>query len=221
MITKARVIAFYLPQFHPIKENDEWWGKGFTEWTNVGKAKPLFKGHYQPRVPADLGYYDLRMPEVREAQADMAREAGIEGFMYWHYWFGNGKQILERPFNEVLSSGKPDFPFCLGWANHSWTRRTWNSDAQKHKNLDLMIQEYPGDEDIVQHFDNVLPAFKDKRYIAVDGKPMFLIYDPEALPDAKHFINIWQNLAKKNGLSGIHFVGLQNAAVNRLSLIHI
>ena len=129
MQKKARVIAFYLPQFHPIKENDEWWGKGFTEWTNVGKAKPLFKGHYQPRVPADLGYYDLRMPEVREAQADMAREAGIEGFMYWHYWFGNGKQILERPFNEVLSSGKPDFPFCLGWANHSWTRRTWNSDA--------------------------------------------------------------------------------------------
>ena len=219
MITKARVIAFYLPQFHPIKENDEWWGKGFTEWTNVGKAKPLFKGHYQPRVPADLGYYDLRMPEVREAQADMAREAGIEGFMYWHYWFGNGKQILERPFNEVLSSGKPDFPFCLGWANHSWTRRTWNSDAQKHKNLDLMIQEYPGDEDIVQHFDNVLPAFKDKRYIAVDGKPMFLIYDPEALPDAKHFINIWQNLAKKNGLSGIHFVGLQNASVNRYQKI--
>ena len=219
MQKKARVIAFYLPQFHPIKENDEWWGKGFTEWTNVGKAKPLFKGHYQPRVPADLGYYDLRMPEVREAQADMAREAGIEGFMYWHYWFGNGKQILERPFNEVLSSGKPDFPFCLGWANHSWTRRTWNSDAQKHKNLDLMIQEYPGDEDIVKHFNNVLPAFKDKRYIAVDGKPIFLIYNPEALPDAKHFIDVWKKLAKQNGLAGIHFVGLQNAAVSRYQRI--
>ena len=117
---KARVIALYLPQFHPIPENDKYWGKGFTEWTNVGKAKPLFKGHYQPRVPADLGYYDLRMPEVREAQAGLAREAGIEGFCYWHYWFGNGRMLLERPFQEVLDSGKPEFPFCLGWANHSW-----------------------------------------------------------------------------------------------------
>ena len=115
----ARVIAFYLPQYHPIPENDEWWGKGFTDWTNVGNAKPLFKGHYQPKVPADLGYYDLRLPESRIAQAKLAREYGIEGFCYWHYWFGNGRQLLERPFNEVLKSGEPDFPFCLGWANHS------------------------------------------------------------------------------------------------------
>ena len=98
----ARVIAFYLPQYHPIPENDEWWGKGFTDWTNVGNAKPLFKGHYQPKVPADLGYYDLRLPESRIAQAKLAREYGIEGFCYWHYWFGNGRQLLERPFNEVL-----------------------------------------------------------------------------------------------------------------------
>ena len=118
---KARVLAYYLPQFHPIPENDEWWGKGFTEWTNVGKAKPLFPGHYQPHVPADLGYYDLRVPETREAQAQMAREAGVEGFVYWHYWFGNGKRLLERPFNEVLASGKPDFPFALAWANESWS----------------------------------------------------------------------------------------------------
>lgn len=105
-------------------------GKGFTEWTNVGKAKPLFKGHYQPRVPADLGYYDLRIPEIREQQAELAREAGIEGFCYWHYWFGEGKELLERPFNDVVESGNPDFPFCLGWANHTWSTRTWTSSKQ-------------------------------------------------------------------------------------------
>lgn len=208
MNKKARVIAFYLPQYHPIPENDEWWGKGFTEWTNVGKAKPLFKGHYQPRTPADLGYYDLRMPEVREAQAQMAKEAGVEGFMYWHYWFGEGKQLLERPFREVLSTGKPDFPFCLGWANHDWTRRSWNSDAQNQKNTILMQQLYPGDTDIKMHFDYILPAIKDPRYLTVDGKVLFLIYDPLNMPNAKRFMDIWNELALSNGLNGFHFVGL-------------
>lgn len=205
---KARVIAMYLPQFHPFKENDEWWGNGFTEWTNVGKAKPLFRGHYQPRVPADLGYYDLRCPWVREAQAEMAREAGVEGFMYWHYWFGNGKTLMANIFDEVLKSGKPDFPFCLGWANHSWTRRTWNSSAALHKDLDLMLQEYPGDEDIIMHFNAVLPAFKDKRYITVDGKPIFVVYAPLDIPNCKHFIDMWRKMANDAGLNGIHFVGL-------------
>lgn len=207
---KARVIAFYLPQFHPIKENDEWWGKGFTEWTNVGKAKPLFKGHYQPRVPADLGYYDLRMPEVREAQAEMARDAGVEGFMYWHYWFGNGKRLLERPFNEVLESGKPDFPFCLGWANHSWTTRTWDPKNQNKKNSMILEQLYPGKEDYINHFNAVLPAFNDKRYITVDDKPIFLFYAPLDFADIKMFMNLWNDLAIKNGLKGIHFVGLSD-----------
>lgn len=205
---KARVIAFYLPQFHPIPENDKWWGKGFTEWTNVGKAKPLFKGHYQPRVPADLGYYDLRMPEVREAQAQMAREAGIEGFCYWHYWFGNGKQLLERPFNEVLESGKPDFPFCLGWANHSWTTKTWVDKSGKKSNATIAEQIYPGVNDHVRHFECVLPAFKDDRYIKVDGKPLFVIFAPLDIPDVENFIQLWRKLALDAGLAGIHFVGI-------------
>ena len=204
---KARVIAFYLPQFHPIPENDKWWGKGFTEWTNVGKAKPLFKGHYQPRVPADLGYYDLRMPEVREAQADMAREAGIEGFCYWHYWFGNDKMLLERPFKEVLESGNPDFPFCLGWANHSWTNKTWEVGTKKVKE-DFLMQMHYSVEDYIKHFDYVLPAFKDKRYICVDGKPLFLIFRPLDIPSVKEFIDLWQQKAKDSGLKGIHFVGI-------------
>jgi hypothetical protein len=206
MNKKARVIAFYLPQFHPIPENDKWWGKGFTEWTNVGKAKPLFKGHYQPRVPADLGYYDLRMPEVREAQAEMARNAGIEGFMYWHYWFGNGKTLLERPFQEVLKSGKPDFPFCLGWANHSWENKTWHSAQQYKESIMLMEQLYPGVQDYKDHFYYVLNAFQDRRYIKIDGKPIFFIYNA-IRTELKDFMAVWQELARENGLNGIYFIG--------------
>ena len=205
---KARVIALYLPQFHPIPENDEYWGKGFTEWTNVGKAKPLFKGHYQPRVPADLGYYDLRMPEVREAQAGLAREAGIEGFCYWHYWFGNGRMLLERPFQEVLDSGKPEFPFCLGWANHSWKTSTWTNDG-KQRNEMIAEMQYLGEDDYRKHFNYVLKAFQDKRYITVDGMPLFLIFDPIDLP--ADFIPYWRKLAKEVGLPGIHFeANIQN-----------
>ena len=162
-MSKARVIAFYLPQFHPVKENDEMWGKGFTEWTNVAKAKPLYKGHYQPQIPADLGFYDLRVPDVRVEQANMAKEYGVEGFCYWHYWFGNGKRILERPFNEVLQSGSPDYPFCLGWANHSWSNKTWQKTAHFTKNITFLEQTYPGDEDYILHFNTLLPAFKDHR----------------------------------------------------------
>ena len=136
----VKLIAFYLPQFHQIPENDKWWGEGFTEWTNVGKAKPLFKGHYQPKVPADLGYYDLRLPEVREEQANLAKYAGIEGFCYWHYWFGSGKELLERPFNEVVNSGHPNFPFCLGWANHTWSTKTWSASNSQFKETVIMEQ---------------------------------------------------------------------------------
>jgi hypothetical protein len=205
---KARIIAFYLPQFHPIPENDKWWGKGFTEWTNVGKSKPLFKGHYQPRVPSDLGYYDLRLSEVREAQANMAKEAGIEGFMYWHYWFGNNKTVLDMPFKEVLKTGKPNFPFCFGWANHSWSNKTWVSHKTgKTGNNVIFQQEYLGITDYIKHFEYCLPAFLDERYIKVHNKPLFYIYNPLDIKDWEIFSNTWNELAIKNGLEGIHFVG--------------
>ena len=157
--TTPRLIAYYLPQYHPIPENDGWWGRGFTEWTNVAKARPLFRGHYQPHIPADLGFYDLRLPEVRQAQAELARQAGIEGFCYWHYWFA-GKRLLERPFNEVLASGKPDFPFCLAWANATWTGIWYDAPDRI-----LMEQTYPGQDDHKAHFNALLPAFLDERYI--------------------------------------------------------
>ena len=205
---KARVIAFYLPQFHPIPENDKFWGRGFTEWTNVAKAKPLFRGHYQPRIPADLGFYDLRLPEVREAQAAMASDAGIEGFCYWHYWFGNGKKLLERPFEEVLSSGQPDFPFCLAWANHDWTTKTWQNGGRKEM---IVQQTYPGEKDHISHFNYVLPAFLDHRYIKVDGKPLFLILEPYYFKGLTLFMDLWRKLAVEHGLKGIYFVGMGNS----------
>jgi hypothetical protein len=201
MQNKVRILAYYLPQYHPIPENDEWWGNGFTEWTNVAKAKPLYKGHYQPNIPADLGFYDLRIPETRQAQADMAKEYGIEGFLYWHYWFG-GKQILERPFKEVLKSGKPDYPFCLGWANHTWSG-IWIGQTDNV----LIKQTYPGEEDYISHFYEVLPAFKDPRYIKVENKPFFYVYNPDDIPDNSTFITIWNKLAQENGLDGVYFVG--------------
>lgn len=198
----VKSIAYYLPQFHPIPENDQWWGKGFTEWTNVTKAKPLFRGHYQPRFPADLGYYDLRIPEVREEQAKMAKEHGIHGFCYYHYWFGNGKQLLERPFNEVLRSGKPDFPFMLCWANQTWKGIWFGND-----NPEVLIEQtYPGMEDYVEHFNYLVKAFKDPRYIKVDGKPVFQVYMPLDIPDLPIFINTFNELAKINDIPGIYFL---------------
>ena len=218
-----RILAFYLPQYYPIPENDEWWGKGFTEWTNVAKAKPLFRGHYQPRIPADLGFYDLRLQEVREAQAAMARDAGVEGFCYYHYWFGNGRQLLERPFNEVLNSGKPYYPFCLCWANHDWTNKTWKKGSSLKTDSTIMKMEYSIDDDI-RHFKHLLPAFRDKRYITVDGKPLFGIWAPNSIPDLRGFIQRWRELALENGLPGLHLVGYTANATgrsirgNRLSL---
>lgn len=204
---KPRIIALYLPQFHPIPENDRWWGPGFTEWTNVVKARPLFKGHVQPKLPADLGFYDLRLPETREAQASLAREAGVSGFCYYHYWF-EGKQLLERPFNEVMESGKPDFPFCLCWANHSWSNKTWNRKSRLQANSMLIEQTYPGEEDDIAHFLSVLPAFRDPRYMKVDGKPIFFLYNPWTHSRVREWISIWRRLAEENGLKGLYLVAM-------------
>jgi len=197
----ARLIAFYLPQFHPIPENDEWWGKGFTEWTNVAKAKPMFRGHYQPHIPADFGFYDLRVPEIRIAQAEMAKKYGIEAFCYYHYWFA-GKRLLERPFDEVLKSGEPDFPFCLCWANQTWTG-IWHGAQDRI----LIEQTYPGRGDHEKHFYELLKAFMDSRYVTVDGKPLFLIYQPSEIPEVKGVTDLWREMAENSGLKGLYLVG--------------
>lgn len=203
MNKNVKIIAFYLPQFHPFKENDEWWGKGFTEWTNVGKAKPLFKGHNQPRVPTELGYYDLRLPCIREQQAEMARDAGVTAFCYWHYWFGNGKRLIPEVFDEVLESGKPDFPFCLGWANHSWFAKNWNSDGTTSEKL-LMEQTYPGIDDEKMHFKFLVKAFKDTRYIKINDCPLLYIFDPVKLPE--EYVNNLKRWTIEAGFPGLYLV---------------
>ena len=202
----VRIIAYYLPQFHPVPANDKYWGKGFTEWTNVAKAKPLFKGHDQPRIPTDLGFYDLRIQGNAIEQANLAKEAGIEGFCYWHYWFGNGKEVLEMPLDRMVETKKPDFPFCIGWANHDWTTKTWEKNSKEKKDHIIFKQEYPGTQDHINHFYRLLSAFKDERYIKVDGKLLFVIFDVNSFPNISEFKELWNSLAKKNGLLGFHFV---------------
>lgn len=205
---KTQIIAFYLPQFHPTPENNEWWGKGYTEWTNVAKAKRLYKEHYQPKIPADLGFYDLRLPEVREEQVKLARRAGVSAFCYWHYWFGNGKRLLETPFNEVLKLKKPDFPFCLAWANHDWVNKAWtnNNEIILGKSKTLIKQQYLGEEDYVNHFYSLLDAFKDKRYFKIHGKLLFMIYNFKDFSDFPLFKSIWERLAEKEKLPGFYFM---------------
>lgn len=192
-----RLICFYLPQYHPIPENDRWWGEGFTDWVNVRRAVPYFHGHYQPHVPLDLGYYDLRVPEVREAQAAMAAEYGIYGFCYHHYWFG-GRRLLERPFNEVLTSGKPDFPFCLCWANENWTRR-W--DGMEHE---ILLRQRHSEDDDIHFIRDLFPAFRDKRYIRVNEKPLLIVYRTDILPHPARTAEIWRDEAHKAGLGDLH-----------------
>ena len=208
-----RLIAINLPQFHPFKENDEWWGKGFTEWTNVVKARPRFRGHYQPHLPADTGFYDLRLPESRQMQADMARQYGIYGFCYYHYWF-NGKQLMERPVNDILKSGKPDFPFMLCWANENWTR-AWDGGEKE-----ILIEQHYSREDDIAHMEYLCKnVFCDSRYIKIDGRPFFVVYLPERMPNIKETITTWRTVAKKHDLD-LYLGFMKNSALPREQLLN-
>ena len=211
----ARFIAFYLPQYYPIPENDKWYGKGFTEWTNVAKAKPLFKGHYQPHVPADLGFYDMRLPETLLSQVKLANDYGVDGFCYWHYWFGNGRKLLAEPFDRLLQEKDINIEFCLSWANGSWIANKWSDSAGKQI---VMEQLYPGKNDMIEHFYDVLPAFKDKRYIKVNGSPLFAIHEPLQVPDIEWMIKKWNELAEKEGIPSIYFVAKDRYCTNKKAL---
>lgn len=200
---KIRAIAIYLPQFHPIPENDSWWGKGFTEWTNVTKAKPLFKGHYQPHLPADLGFYDLRLVETRLAQEALAKEYGIAGFCYYHYWF-NGKRLLHEPLDRKLKNPKEDLPFMLCWANENWTR-IWNGGDK-----DILLQQKYSLEDDYNHILHLITYFKEDRYIKVNGKPVFIIYRPKFFPNIEKTIKIWREEVKKAGFPDLYIGFSQN-----------
>ncbi len=186
-------IAIYLPQYHPVPENDEWWGKGFTEWTNVVKAEPRFDGHYQPHLPADLGFYDLRLEESRLAQEALAKAYGIFGFCYYHYWF-NGKRMLDEPLERKLENLKEDFPFMLCWANENWTR-AWDGGEDEI----LLKQDY-SEEDDRNHIRELLRYFKDERYIKINGKPFFSFYKPDLFPNMKRTLEVFREEAKKEGI---------------------
>ena len=203
MSSDLDVIAFYLPQFHPIPENDAAHGTGFTEWTNVCTTAPLFPGHVQPKLPRDLGFYDLRVPETREAQAEMARAHGLSGFCYWHYWMGGGRRLLERPFDEVLLSGRPNFPFALGWANHSWSGKGWMGGGGATD----IEQTYPGEDDIRGHYQFLRRAFSDHRYICINEKPLLVVYRPMEIPNCKVHLEFLRELAAKDGFRDLFIVG--------------
>lgn len=203
----VRILALYLPQFHEIKENNEWWGEGFTEWTNVKAAKPLFKNHYQPHVPhEDVGYYDLSDVNVMKKQAEMAKTYGISGFCFYYYWFKDGKRLLEKPLNNWLQNKDIDFPFCFCWANENWTR-TWDGGDSEI----IMPQEYTEDN-MTGMFEEMLLSFDDSRYIKINGKPLFFVYRAELIPNIKEISAKWRQLAKEKGRE-IYLVSVQNFQV--------
>lgn len=197
---KPNIIAFYLPQFHTIPENDQWWGKGFTDWVNVKKAKPLFHGHMQPRMPLGANYYDLSTADTIRWQASLAREYGVDGFCIYHYWFG-GKLLLEKPAELLLANKDIDISFCFSWANEPWAR-TWDGKAHHV----LIAQSYGGADDWKRHFDYLLPFFKDDRYMKINSSPVFVIYKSQSIPCAAEMMALWDKLAVEAGFGGIHFV---------------
>lgn len=208
MSLKNTIIAFYLPQYHTIPENDAWWEKGFTEWTNVRRGKSLFPKHQQPKTPT-LGYYDLSFNKTRQEQTDLAKSYGISAFCYWHYWFDYDKRLLEKVFDEVLESKKPNFPFCIAWANHDWTR-TWRND---HKTI-LMKQKYP--KDTSKHFKFLFKAFADSRYFRYKNKPILYIYAPLKIPNIKYFLDQLRQETYQAGFKeGLHIIAKTDSEEER------
>ncbi|MBR4267262.1 MAG: glycoside hydrolase family 99-like domain-containing protein [Bacteroidales bacterium] len=199
-MNNIKIFALYLPQYHTIPENDKWWGMGFTEWTNVKKSKPLFKGHNQPRIPLNNNYYNLLDDNTFKWQIGLAKKYGIDGFCFYHYWF-NGKLLLEKPLENYLANKDLDFPFFFSWANEPWAR-TWDG---QNKNV-LMPQIYGGKDDIVNHFNYMLPFFKDFRYIKKDNKPVFVLYKANSITYLEEMIDIWTKMAKNNGFDGVFFI---------------
>jgi hypothetical protein len=207
-IITMKIIAFHLPQFHTIPENDMWWGTGFTEWTNTKKAEPLFDRHHQPREPLNDNYYNLLDESAREWQANLAQSYGIYGFCYYHYWF-TGKKLLEKPLENILELGSPQFPFCLCWANHSWTR-TWDG-----KDREILIeQKYGNENDWELHFNYLLQYFSDERYIRIDDKPLFVIFNPVSIPRCDEMLSFWNEMALGKGFKGIYFLEMLTSHKN-------
>nr|WP_255502198.1 glycoside hydrolase family 99-like domain-containing protein [Algoriphagus sp. AK58] len=201
----TKIFTYYLPQFHQIPENDSWWGEGFTEWTNVRKAKPLFRGHQQPLIPGELGYYNLETSETMKKQAKLAKDYGIDGFVFYHYWFGNGKTLLEKPILNFLNDSSIDIQFCICWANESW-KGTWHGA----KNRMLQEQKYLGGKDYVSHFQFLLPFFQDQRCLRIEGKPVYQVYVPENIPDWEVYKTTFEELAVQNGLLGIYWIAVRS-----------
>lgn len=195
---KIKTIAFYLPQYHAIPENDKFWGKGFTEWVNTKKATPLFEGHYQPKVPLNENYYNLLDDNVKIWQANLAKKYGVFGFCYYHYWFKNGKKLLEKPLEQMLQNKDVDIPFCMSWANENWSKR-WDGGNQEI----IAEQDYGTEDDWKKHLLYMVQFFKDERYITLNGDPVFLIYKPEEIPDLHHMVSYWQSEIKKFGFNRI------------------
>lgn len=200
-----RIIAFYLPQFHETKENNEWWGKGFTEWSNVRTGIPLFKGHYQPKKPLDNNYYDLSNIQVLDKQAKLAQEYGVDGFCFYHYWF-SGKKLLNKPLEDLVKNTNIEITYCLSWANETWSRR-WNGDKEI-----LIKQEYGEEEEWEEHIQYLLRFFRDERYLQIKGKPVFLLYRAFEIPRCQEMITYWDQRLKGEGFGGIYIVETLNGA---------